>query len=212
MLFELLPQIGLIIFLIALLGYIMMEFYNVGYYTVSYRPFAGRGFEHLLKYCSRGFILILLGIAIYTKLLSAGTETIPEAFAGIPMSIETMQQGLIFSHLLDLIMEYTLYLAFISLLMGIFMRWGQAVGVLIETNTEVICVRHIYDENDEFLFYLDLQGNWGSIKKRLVNTMKYTKKDSMLDEWIHKEKNNKYIFLLILLSLLFIIFLLGSLL
>lgn len=184
-----------------------MEFYYLGYYTVSYRPSAGRSFEHLLKHCSRGFLLILLGILLYAELLSAGTETIPEALAGVPMSIETIQQGLIFSYLLPLIAKYTLYLITISLFIGSLMRWGQAGGVLIETKAETVCVRQIYDENDEFLFYLDLQGNWGSIKKCLVNTMKYTKKESMLDEWIHKEKKNRYIFLLILLSLLFIIFL-----
>jgi hypothetical protein len=38
--------------------------------------------------------------------------------------------------------------------MGVLMRWGQGGGVLIETkdNAEVICVRQIYDENDDFLF------------------------------------------------------------
>lgn len=214
MLFEWLPQIGLIVFFIALLGYIMMEFYNLGYYTVSYRPFAGRGFEHLLKYCSRGFLLILLGIIIYSGLFQQGTETLPEALKSIPVSIETVQQSLIFSYLLALITKYTIFLITISMFMGVLMKWGQAGGVLIETkdSAEVICVRQIYDENDDYLFYLDLQGNWGAIKKCLVNTMKYTKKESMLDEWIHKEKKNGYIFLSILLFLIIIIIILRYLL
>ena len=167
-----------------------MEFYKLGYYTVSYRPFSSRSFEHLLKYSSRGFILILIGILIFASLFSIGTETIPEVLEGVSISNETVQQSLIYSYLLALIIKYTLYLITISLFMGVVMRWGQAGGVLIETkdNAEVICVRQIYDENDYFIFYLDLQGNWSSIKKCLVNTMKYTKKDSMLEEWIYKEK------------------------
>jgi hypothetical protein len=190
----------------------MMEFYNLGYYTVSYRPFAGRSFERFLKYCSQGFLLILLGIVIYVGLISKGNETIPEALAGISVSSETMQQILIFSYLLALITKYTLFLMAISMFMGVLMRWGQAGGVLVETkekdNTEIICVRQIYDENEDFLYYLDLQGNWGSIRKSFVNSMKHIKKESMLDEWLLKDKKNRYIFLLILLLFLIIILLL----
>lgn len=213
MIFELLPQIGLIVFFLALLGYLMMEFYNLGYYTVSYRPFVGRSFERFLKYCSQGFLLILLGIVIYVTLISKGTETIPEALAGISVSSETIQKSLIISYLLALITKYTLFLIAISMFMGVLMKWGQAGGVLVETidNTQEICVRQIYDENEDFLYYLDLQGNWGSIRKSLVNSMKYVKKESMLNEWIYKDKKNRYIFLSILLLYLIIILLLREL-
>ncbi len=59
------------------------------------------------------------------------------------------------------------------------------------TEKEPMQVREIYDENEDFFFYLDNNGNWGSIKKALVNEMKYIKKNSLLDEWIKKKFKRK---------------------
>jgi hypothetical protein len=204
---EELPQIGLTIFLLALLGYVAREFYNIGYYGPSYKPTGNRtDIERFLKYCSQGLLLILLGIAVYVLLISREIIKIPEIIQGIPVSQETASNLAIYSFLLAIITQYTLYIIFFSLIIGRLMFYGSAVGVIIEKNeeSEPIKAREIYDEDNDFFYYLDLNGNWATIRKSLVKTMKYDKVETLFDEWIKKDKRRRYIIALILLIILII--------
>lgn len=167
-------QAGFILIFLALLGYTIGDFYDIGYIGRTYKPKAG-DFDRFLHYSSRGLIIIVL---ISMLILLLYNKLIP-LFASIFFPQVTPQL------LVASVFTYTILLFLIELIIligwifGRFLRYLKnkisPIEVIIETNDKekpVIIVSEIYDENADFFFFLDKNGNWGLIKKSLVELIR----------------------------------------
>lgn len=67
-------------------------------------------------------------------------------------------------------------------------------------------VREIYSESEDFFYYLTLDGNWGSVRKSSVKSIKEIKGVSRYDIWVKKDKRNRYVVGFVLIIYLIYIF------
>ena len=200
MLLDFIPQITYLIFLLALVGYVAKYFYNLGYYEDAYNPNSQNSLEKMLNNSSFGMILILFGILFFVLSLGAGNTVILESMKNISISTETYENGIIYSALLATFTKFIVYISAFCILFGLSMSYGSAKSVVLKTNDvnhPNLCVREIYAENDDFLFYLTLEGKWGAIRKSSVQSMDETKADSRLDTWLKNDKKNRYYLLVV---------------
>lgn len=208
MIFELIPQISLLIFVLVFIGYTAKYFYNVGYYRYAYNPLSQKSLERFLNSLSFGVILILLGILFYALSLGADKSSIPEIMQNISIPNETYEKMLICSYLLSLFIKFVVYILAFSLFIGFLMSYGVAKAVILKTNDSnypEICVREIFTENDDFLYYITLEGKWGAIRKSSIQSMEEIKADSLFDKWLKKDKNNRYYFIFALITYVIIV-------
>jgi len=172
-----LTQLGIIIFFISLLGYIVGIYFDSGYLGSPLRP-KGGDFERYLQYTSKG-----VGLIIFTSLLSLYFfyKIIPTmAKILFPQENENLFAALII-----------IYLLFLSLLVSTLLLtpyFGRGIRFLKEKSglmeitiqaddrTLPIIASENYDENDDFFFYLDKNRNWGMIKKSHVSSIKSERK------------------------------------
>ena len=181
-------QIGFLIYSAAIIGYLGYFFYNFGYYGVAYRP---RGnLRRLLDYSAVGFLLILFASFIFINALANGTITIPEALSSISVSEETQSIFLLYGYLFVNLVMFVIFLTFGALVLGILSKNSLAQGLIIETkdNNSPLDIREIYDENEDFFFFFDNNGNWGAIKKSDISKITSSRKASILDQNIRKFK------------------------
>lgn len=177
-------QIGLLIYVAVIIGWLAKYFYDFGYYGPAYRS---RGnLQGILDYLALGFLLIL--IASFFIIIAIANETlkIPEIVGSIPISEETSRNLIIYGFLYGYLLLFIFFLIVVAMVYGVMIKYGSCKGVIIETNDgkEPLDVREIYDENEDFFFFFDNNGNWGAIKKDCVCKINSIKKDSLLDEWI----------------------------
>ena len=175
-------------------------FYNLGYYEDAYNPNSQNSLEKMLNNSSFGMILILFGILFFVLSLGAGNTVILESMKNISISTETYENGIIYSALLATFTKFIVYISAFCILFGLSMSYGSAKSVVLKTNDvnhPNLCVREIYAENDDFLFYLTLEGKWGAIRKSSVQSMDETKADSRLDTWLKNDKKNRYYLLVV---------------
>ena len=209
MLLDFIPQITYLIFLLALVGYVAKYFYNLGYYKDAYNPNSQNSLEKMLNNSSFGMILILFGIIIFAFSFGADNSIIPDSIKNISVSSETYENGIIYSALLVFFIKFIVYISAFSILFGLSMSFGSAKSVVLKTNDvghPNLCVREIYAENDDFLFYLTLEGKWGAIRRLSVQSMDETKTDSRLDTWLKNDKKNRYYLLVALVLYMAFIF------
>lgn len=209
MLLEFVPQITYLIFLLALVGYVAKYFYNVGYYQYAYNPQSHNSLEKMLNNSSFGMILILFGIIFFAFSFGADNSIIPDSMKNISISSETYENGMIYSALLVIFTVFFAYISAFSLFIGFSMSYGMAKSVVLKTNNgnhPNLCVREVYAENDDFLFYLTLEGKWGAIRKSSVQSMAEIKADSRLEGWLKSDKKNRYyLFAALVLYVIFIL-------
>lgn len=180
-------QLGLLIYVAAIIGWLGKYFYDMGYYGVAYRP---RGtVQNILGYSALGFLLISVAVVYY----SLAEIEIPEIIGSIPISPETAKQLLIYAYIHSILIMFVLILIFVALVYGHLEKIGRAHGVNIETydESEQLDVRGIYHDDKDFFYFFDNEGNWGAIKKDNVRKIISFKKDSIMDEWIKKKLKSK---------------------
>lgn len=173
-------QAGSILIFLALLGYIVGDFFDNGYIGRTYKP-KGGDFGRFLHYSSRGLI-ILVFISIIILLLY---NPIIPIFASIffPQVTPQLLLASVFTYLILLVVLE--FIIVISPFFGKFLRFLKErispMEVIIHTNDKEppIVASEIYDENADFFFYLDKNGNWGLIKKSLVNRIESERKKSI---------------------------------
>ncbi len=129
-----LTQLGLLIFILALFGYMAREFYNIGHYGPAYRPLGkGKSFDRTLQYSTQGFLLILFASFFYIGAVATGKIKIPEIVGSIPISKETSKNLIIYGYMYANVLWFVLVLAVISICLGWLTKY-VAFGVIIETN------------------------------------------------------------------------------
>lgn len=183
-----LSQLGYLIYVAAIIGWLGKYFYDIGYYGPAYRP---RGNLHMiLGNSALGFLLISVAAVFYSLAIANETIKIPENVGSIPISEETGRSLIIYAYLHSIFLMFVLVMIVIALFCGLAERIGKYQKVSIETNEgkEPLEVRAIYEENEDFFFFFDNNGNWGAIKKDCVCKIRSIKKDSLLDERINRIK------------------------
>ncbi len=165
-----LPQTGIMLFFVALLGYVVGNYFDSGYLGSPFRP-KGGDFERYLKYTAIGVVIIILTsllamVLFYQIIPTLAIILFPQVTADL---------------LFALTIIYLLLLGLLVIVINLSPSFGQVIRFLknksntieitIETcdNNGSLVVREIYDENAEYFFFLDKNGNWGLIKKSLVN-------------------------------------------
>lgn len=205
MILEFLPQISLIIFIFVFLGYVAKYFYNVGYRRYAYDPNSQNSLENLLNKFTLGVLLVISGILFYVITFGINNSIIPEIVGNIPIPTETIDKIVVSIYILSLFIQFLIYISFISLFIGFLNYYGVAKGVCLKTNdinNPEICIREIFSENEDFIFYSTLEGKWGAIRKSLIQSMEEKKQDSKLIKWLKKDRKN-----VIYLVIIFIIYL-----
>ena len=185
-------QLGLLIYVAAIIGWVGKYFYDIGYYGIAYRP---RGtVQWILGYSALGYLLISVAVVFYAQAAANERIIIPEIIGSIPISAEIAKYILIYAYLHSILIFFTFILILVAMLYGASERIGKAQGVSIETDyeKEPLDVRGIYHEDEDFFYYFDNEGNWGAIRKNHVRKIKSFKKGSVIDEWI-KSKIRKII-------------------
>ncbi|MBP2030395.1 ABC-type multidrug transport system fused ATPase/permease subunit [Methanohalophilus levihalophilus] len=209
MLFEFLPQISFLVFVLAIVGYIAKYFYNIGYYRYAYNPQSQHSLERIFNNSSVGLLLIFLGILFFALSVSNDTSIIPEQIQTIQISEENGEKYMIYSYVFGLVVVFIGYISAFSMLIGAAMSYGISKAVAIDTIDEespIIHVREIYSENEDFIFYLTLDGRWGSIKKSQILKMTEVKWNSKLDDWLKSDKKHRYYLMAALLLYLLFVF------
>lgn len=174
--FDLL-QTGIILFFVTLLGYIVGNYFDSGYLGSPFRPKSG-DFERYLQYTSIGIAIIVLTsllslVLFYTIIPTLAIVLFPQVNGNVLVALIV-----IYLLLLGLLMITISLSPFFGRIIRFLKDKYNPIEITIETsdNNKHIVVREIYDENAEYFFFLDTNGNWEVIKKSLVNRIKSERK------------------------------------
>lgn len=168
-------SIGSLLIFLVLLGYMVGEYFDAGYLGKPYRP-KGGDFERFLKYSSIGASLIVLVSLVAIELL----------MGLLPDLVSVFQTNSAFVYTLILIsLIYIVLLSFAITLMPYIGRGFRKlknridpIEITIVTSEPWtnIDAKEIYEEDEDYFFYIDKNENWGMIKKNLVNKVTSRKK------------------------------------
>jgi hypothetical protein len=182
MLPELAAAASVFVLILAIIGYLLIAFYERGYYANAYQPSKNKGaVEDFVGHAARGFIAFfgIMGIALF---LMAKMFTMPDYIAYIPISPENAGYLALFLYVFFILSLSTLIAMSLA---GLWGRYDVAYSfskVIIERKEqEPLEVREVYDQDDDFYYYLDFEGDWASIRKGDVKSMRYAYKGTIVD-------------------------------
>lgn len=191
MLPEVAAEVSAFILFLALIGYLVYEWYELGYYGIAYRPSKNKSsFERFLGHSAKGFIILFFLMFLISWLLTFKIINFPEYLYYIQLPTEVGSYFLLFSFIF-FVMGFALIIAMIIAgLAGRFVVNNTLSSVIIEKNessgTPQFEVLEIYDQDEDFFYYLDLNGDWGAIRKNEVKSMKYSITDTVIQKKISK--------------------------
>lgn len=161
---------------LSLLGYMAGYFFELGYKRRVYRP-RGGDLDRFLHYSSKGIVVIFL-ISIFLIFSGADALILASADNFLPQASQELLLTSFFAYLvLSVILEgIIIFSPIIGWVWKLIKSEFFQTEVTIETNDnkEPIVVSEIYDENADYLFFVDKNENWGLIKKSLVNKISST--------------------------------------
>jgi hypothetical protein len=185
MLPELAAEVSVFILFLALIGYLVYEWYELGYYGTAYRPSKNKSsFERFLGHSAKGFIILFFLMFLISILFAFRILTYPDYLQYIQLPLEVGSYFLLFSFIF-FVMGFALIIAMIIAgLSGRFMVNNTYASVIINridlSGTIPLEVREIYDQDEDFFYYLDLKGRWGSIRKNEIKSMKFSTTDTAI--------------------------------
>jgi hypothetical protein len=173
---EFVTQAGFIAILLALFGYIVVDFFDFGYGR-TYRP-KGGDLDRFLHYSSRGIVIIFLFLIflLYSDIL----KVLVDAF----FPLVTPELLLASFGTYTILLLLLLFILILSPFGGLAWRFvkrdiiqTKVITIKTNDNNEDITVNEIYDEDADYFFFLDKNENWGLIKKSLVNRIESERKE-----------------------------------
>lgn len=177
MVFENLLELGNFLFILVILGYVFEFFYQAGYYRFRYKPLNTT--ERLLHRSSIGIFFIILSVLIYAQLVTSKSLKIPQNVNNVTLPDIVGVYAYLFGGFSYLLL-FGIFLSFVS---GYFTSIIPKKHVMIKTKeAQPLEVREIYSITDDFIFYIDVDGKWGSIRKSDIESMKQV--NSELLTWL----------------------------
>jgi hypothetical protein len=177
-------NIGIIVFALTLLGYIVERIYDA--YRLGNRTYIpkAKSFDNFLHYSSLGFLfvnsLLLMVIILIPSLpLLKGQSWFQLWFQWWFIEFQKITNfslGQILNYYLSESAPVILFLIFFEILLIFSMTLGKYAQkhemseLVIETTDGRLPMKVsvVYDENEDFIYFLDRNGNWGLIRKSLV--------------------------------------------
>ena len=179
-----LTQIGFFVFIFAVLGYIAKYFYDLAYMGF-YVPHRKSELENILYYSISGLMIVLF---LSWFIIIAYKEGIfGDFFNPVFDMLVLLDKEQIISEddlkfLLKIFVSFFIFIFYgfiligglflISMVVGLLRRYFSVEGFEINLkNKTILNCRFIYDVN-EFLYYIDMEGNWNAIKKENIENFK----------------------------------------
>jgi len=178
MLPELAAEVSVFIIFLAIIGYLVFTFYDLGYYGAwIYRPSKNRGgIESFFGNAAKGFLLLFFLMFIISYLIVSRFITIPDYLNDIPITPEVYGYMAIASFAFFVVNVALLIAMIIAAFFGKFQFFTPGTKVIIEKNdlgiSNKLKVREIYDEDENFYYYIDFNQNWGTVRKTEVKSMR----------------------------------------
>lgn len=186
-------QIGLFVFVLAVLGYIAKFYFDKACMGLTFNIPQRKGeFENILYYSTSGLIIVLF--LSWLIIISYKDPLIGDFFKPIYNILLILENNQSISEeetklLLKLFASFIIVIFYgfllisgllgISLSYGLFVRYFSNIGfnIKLKNNTQ-IDGRFIYDLN-EFIYYVDIEGNWKGIKKEQIESLEEKKQPTL---------------------------------
>ncbi len=181
MIFDL-SQICIVVFILAVLGYIAKYYSDMAYLgRVSYLPKRTGELDRVLYYSTSGLLIVLFLSWSIIVLYKEGITG--DLFKPLSSTITLLQTNQLISEdelksllkLFAIFISFIFYgfllisvLIFVSMAWGLFLKYFCVIGFVIslKDNTK-IDGRYIYEMND-FLYYTDVNAKWRAIRKENI--------------------------------------------
>lgn len=176
--FAFAPEVSLVLLAFLFIGYTLKHFHEISFYKHTYRS-SKNAVERIIKDASFGLAFVFIPfIYLIYFIEKKGVRT------------DTGEDFILFT-LIVLIFEFSVVFGFIS---GIIRRWLSIKlsreGIVIRTEDGIINGKRIYDSDEDFLYYLTLDGNWSLIRKDNVHSVKHTMKQSWVNKHVIKKSED----------------------